>query len=267
MISLLKPTRGTGAYLPDIERESWYIEEDEGMFLSSLALSIPEYMQEAIVEERNSYQEHRRLMSSPVHRGTTGATTVLVTGVPRRTLIMPVAALAEAADTTYPASANATDMKAAALGWIKEATGMTDVEVGALLGVERMTIYRWMRGGSASAESERRIHTVRALLELAQKQHQTPEHLRAWLKTPRNPDWRTPEQVIAAGEFDRARGLAISWPSGKLIQSLGSADLPESLLARTEYRRQAVSEPIEHTQDDEELSALFGLLDDEEESE
>lgn len=100
-----------------------------------------------------------------------------------------------------------------ALAWIKNATGLANARIAELIGVTRQTVHNWSTGSPIEDPNYRQLLTVRDILERAQRRHPTPEQLRTWLDTPRGADAVTPAQLIAAGDFNKARLYAVSMPS------------------------------------------------------
>lgn len=106
----------------------------------------------------------------------------------------------------------------AALQWMKAATGLSDGEIANLLGVSRPTLDAWRRGGKISTRRLRRLYAVHDVLRRAASRLSSPEELRVWLVTPRGADGRTPEDLLRSNEIDRARLLAMSSPSSRLVR-------------------------------------------------
>lgn len=141
-----------------------------------------------------------------------------------------------------------------AVRWIKAATGLSDARVGRLIGVSRQTLTNWDRGAAIAEENLRRLLAVREVLERAATRSPQPEHLRAWLNTPRGIDGRTPAQLLEANEIDRARLLAMATPSARVARpsSWAGRSVPTAFRAGAERRQ----EPLRATHDDE-LAALL----------
>ncbi len=104
-----------------------------------------------------------------------------------------------------------------ALAWMKEATGLSDSHVAALLGVTRQAIVRWRRGEPIAADKRRRVLAVRDVLERAARLHSSVDELGAWLDTPQGTDGRTPGDLLAQGEIDKVRLLAVTHVSGAVV--------------------------------------------------
>lgn len=105
-----------------------------------------------------------------------------------------------------------------ALAWVKEATGFSDSRVAALLGVTRQALVRWRRGEPIAPSKRRHLLAVRDVLERATRLHPSVEELGAWLDTPQEgPDGRTPSDLLAQGDIDKARLLAVTHVSRALI--------------------------------------------------
>lgn len=141
-----------------------------------------------------------------------------------------------------------------AVRWIKVATGLSDARLGSLIGVSRQTLTNWERGAAIAEENLRRLLAVREVLERAATRSPHPEHLRAWLNTPRGIDGRTPAQLLEANEIDRARLLAMAAPSARVARpsSWVGRSVPTAFRAGAERRQ----ELLRATHDDE-LAALL----------
>ena len=136
-----------------------------------------------------------------------------------------------------------------ALRWIKDHTGLPQVHSGLsqdriakLLTVTRQTITNWENGGQISDSNKQRLFAVRAILELAARRYQTNEMLIAWLDTPRGADGRTPAELLGQGEINRARLLAISAPSPKLVRAPEwvKNSIPKAFRVGAEHRQEAL---------------------------
>ncbi len=100
-----------------------------------------------------------------------------------------------------------------AVDWIKDATNLSQERIAKLIGVSRQALNAWERGNAISDPHRRKLLEVRDILERAQSKHPTALQLSVWLDTPRGADGKTPAGVLAEGDFDRARYLAMSVPS------------------------------------------------------
>jgi DNA-binding transcriptional regulator YiaG len=100
-----------------------------------------------------------------------------------------------------------------AVGWIKEATGLSWERVGRLVGVSRQAVNAWRRGAPIADDHRRKLLEVRNVLERAAKRNPRSVGLAAWLDTPRGADARTPADLLEAGEVGKARLLALASPS------------------------------------------------------
>lgn len=101
-----------------------------------------------------------------------------------------------------------------ALAFISERTGLSQEQIGDVLGVTRQTLHNWRRGDPIGDANLRRLLAVRDVLGRAARRYPSPDLLRAWLLTPRGTDGKTPGDLLAAGEIDRARLLAMAPPAG-----------------------------------------------------
>jgi transcriptional regulator with XRE-family HTH domain len=130
-----------------------------------------------------------------------------------------------------------------ALRWIEIATNLSQERIGRLVGVTRQTINNWQNGESIKDPNRRRIFAVRDVLERAAHRYQTREQLTAWLDTPRGADGRTPAELLAANEINRARLLAVSSPSQWLKRPPAWANrpVPNAFRTREEHRQETWS--------------------------
>lgn len=141
-----------------------------------------------------------------------------------------------------------------AILWIKKATSLSQERIGQLIGVTRQTINRWENDEPITDAHRRRLFAVRNVLERAASRHSTPAQLVTWLDTPRGAQGYTPAELLEAGKTDRARLLAISTPSPRLVPPPAWArrPIPEAFRAGAEQRHEAL--PPER---DDELAALI----------
>ena len=129
-----------------------------------------------------------------------------------------------------------------AIKWIEIKTGLSQVRIGQLLGVTRQTINNWERGIPIADSNQRRLLSVRDVLERAMSKHPTPNQLKAWLDTPRGADGRTPAELLSQNEIDKARLLAVTTPSPRLIraQSWIKRPIPEAFRLGAEHYAEAL---------------------------
>ncbi len=129
-----------------------------------------------------------------------------------------------------------------AIQWIENVTGLTQEKIGQLIGVTRQTINWWKRGGRIADDNRKRLFAVREVLERAASHHSNPSQLTAWLDTPRGADGRTPAQLLETNEINRARLLAISTPSPRLVRapSWVNRPIPEAFRAGAEHRQEVL---------------------------
>lgn len=98
-----------------------------------------------------------------------------------------------------------------AVRWLKQATGLSEERLGNLVHATRPTLDKWERdGGPIRAAKLEHLLAVTDVIRRAAARH--PD-LPVWLYTPRGADGRTPADLLQAGEYDRARVLAITTPS------------------------------------------------------
>lgn len=93
----------------------------------------------------------------------------------------------------------------ATLAWAREALGLTDLEIGHALGVDRKTVQRWREHRSApSATHRRQMEKLTQFRHLLETEFRTPLAAQRWLHTP-SPTLagRTPLGVLGEGELDR----------------------------------------------------------------
>ena len=130
-----------------------------------------------------------------------------------------------------------------ALRWIENATDLSQERIGRLVGVTRQTINNWQNGESIKDPNRRRIFAVRDVLERAAHRHPTREQLTAWLDTPSGADGRTPAELLAENEINRARLLAVSSPSQRLkpLPAWMNRPIPNAFRTRAEHRQEAWS--------------------------
>jgi transcriptional regulator with XRE-family HTH domain len=143
----------------------------------------------------------------------------------------------------------------AALAWIREETGLSQQRVAQLVGVSRQTLHLWARGEVITDANRRRIFAVRDVLQRAKKRYKTRVTLVEWLDSPVGREGRTPAELIAAGDIDRARLLAVSTPSSRVAAPLAAASQPTSERSHALREHQYDAMPPDQ---DEELLAQFG---------
>jgi transcriptional regulator with XRE-family HTH domain len=103
------------------------------------------------------------------------------------------------------------------LQWLKLGTGLSYGRIATLLGVSRPTIYAWERDEPITDANRRRLLEIYDVLQRAARIYTTPSQLRHWLDMPSGADALSPAQLIAAGEINRARLLAVSAPSSQVV--------------------------------------------------
>lgn len=138
-----------------------------------------------------------------------------------------------------------------ALEYIKETTGLADDRIAALLGVSRQALDAWRSGKSIKDKNRQRIFAVRDVIERATKRYQTRDQLLAWLDDPRGLDGYTPAKLLAAGEIDRARFLAVAYrsPGLRAPRAWTRQEVARPFRGITEYRDEAVPpEPEDHAE-------------------
>jgi len=114
--------------------------------------------------------------------------------------------------------------------------GLTLSQLERLLGVTRQTVNNWRTGKAIDRLHLETLLAVRDIVERALHRYPSRDDLAAWLVRPRGADGVTPLAAMEAGDFDRARYLAISTPSRvRPIQSLRGRAKP-ALRARNEER-------------------------------
>jgi len=80
------------------------------------------------------------------------------------------------------------------------------------------------------------------VLERAASRYKTKELLVAWLDTPAGADGRTPAELLAENEINRARLLAVSSPSPRLIPPPAwlNRPIPEKFRKGAERRQETL---------------------------
>ncbi len=141
-----------------------------------------------------------------------------------------------------------------AIKWIKETAGLPQEKIGQLVNVRRQTIINWEKGESITDANQQKLLAVRDVLERAARLHPTQAQLKAWLFTPYGADGLTPAQLLEAGEINRARLLAVSSPSPRLVSTPAwvKRPIPEKFLVGAERRQEVLS-----SETDSELSRLI----------
>lgn len=129
-----------------------------------------------------------------------------------------------------------------AVQWIQEVTGLSHERVGELIGVTRQTLHRWERGEVIADGNRRRVFAVRDVLERALELNPSRERLVEWLDSPRGAEALTPFELLAAGKIDRARLLALSVPSPRLVRAPAwvHRPVPRAFRAGAEHRQQVL---------------------------
>ncbi len=143
-----------------------------------------------------------------------------------------------------------------ALAFMQARTALSNEQIAYLLGVSRQTVQNWLRGEPISDTNLSRLLAVRDVLARAARHHPTPETMRLWLLTPRGADGRTPKDVLAAREIDRARLLAMA-PMSPRVSSLPTVlrePTPPSMQIGRESRIEAY--PTERVGNSEDLHTL-----------
>jgi hypothetical protein len=129
-----------------------------------------------------------------------------------------------------------------AIQWIKSVTGLSQTSIGQFIGVTHQTIDEWKKGTPISESNRQCLFAVREVLERAASRHKTRELLIAWLDTPVGGDGRTPAQLLADNEINRARLLAMTSPSPQLVPPPAWANqpIPERFRKGAERRQEAL---------------------------
>lgn len=129
-----------------------------------------------------------------------------------------------------------------AIYWLKEITNLSNERIAQLLGVSRAGLHAWMKNEPIRDTNRQRILAVVEILEQAAKKHRTPAEIVTWLDTPRGAEGRTPAQLLADGQLNRARLLAISSPSARLSRAPEwvRRPVPEAFKAGAEHFPEAL---------------------------
>jgi transcriptional regulator with XRE-family HTH domain len=131
--------------------------------------------------------------------------------------------------------------------WLKQATGLSEERLGILVGVTRPTLDRWEHdGGPIRPANLERLMAVTDIVRRAAARH--PDVV-TWLYTPRGADGRTPASLLQAGEYDRARVLAITTPSPGVRSAAAWASRP--VAPRFAHIVEPRTEPLRPDPDDE----------------
>lgn len=142
-----------------------------------------------------------------------------------------------------------------ALRRIKEATGLSDESIAALVGVTRQSLSNWDRGGTISGPNRRRLLNVLSVIEEAARLHQTPDELAAWLDTPRGAEAVTPARAIKQEDWNKARYLAAAVPPRTLVRppSWVKRRTPARFVTGAEHRQEpyAGEDPLAVAQSEE----------------
>ncbi len=169
--------------------------------------------------------------------------------------------------TTLPLSLPETLPHIEAIQWIRAKTGLSQDRIARLLDVSRQTLYNWEKGEPIADHNRQRLFGVRDVLERATIGYPTQALLVSWLDTPRGADGRTPAQILEANEIDRARLLAITTPSPKLIpaQTWVKRPIPEAFRTSGEDYHEASppEQSGEYMDDEDDGSEEFIILSDE----
>jgi hypothetical protein len=94
---------------------------------------------------------------------------------------------------------------------IEQLTGLKKVRIAEdLMGVTSRAYNAWERGLNMAPQNLKRVLETWDILKRASAGHPGPESLQVWLQTPRGARAERPQELIRAGEFGRARLLAMS---------------------------------------------------------
>jgi DNA-binding transcriptional regulator YiaG len=152
--------------------------------------------------------------------------------------------------------------QAETIRWLREA-GLKVEQLTRVMGVSRQTIYNWEKGARIDSQHLERLMRVREIIERARRHYPMPEDLVSWLVMPWDRDGGSPLDLMAAGDYARARFFAIAAPATRVRPVEALRDRPVAERFRREREMQFRAEPPE---DDEALAALLSLEDDEEEA-
>lgn len=100
-----------------------------------------------------------------------------------------------------------------AVTWIQQHTNLSEERVGAMLGVDRITIRNWKAGLPIKESNLRRVLGTKDVLERAIRHRQGNSQLMAWLETPDIELGVSPGRLLEQGDINRARLLAVMSPS------------------------------------------------------
>lgn len=153
---------------------------------------------------------------------------------------------APAAEKPSPATKSAI---ADALGWIKEATGLPQDRIAAILQVSRQTVYNWENGAPIAPHNMEHLLAVRDVLGRAASRYTSQQDLLVWLYSPRGADSRTAADLLAAGAIGKARLLAFTTPAPRVKPA--ASWTRQSMPDRSAVDREPRTEPFRAEPDDE----------------
>jgi transcriptional regulator with XRE-family HTH domain len=129
--------------------------------------------------------------------------------------------------------------QAMAVTWIRQATKLSQKRIGELVGVRRQSVHAWKANSELSTDHLERLLAVKDVLHRAQRNHPKPRELCAWLLGHPGGAKESPASLLARGEIDRARMLAMLSPTPEL------EPVPAWVGAGTVQRWQEKGEPID----------------------
>jgi hypothetical protein len=125
-------------------------------------------------------------------------------------ITLPVPAIADVVGDQARAEPVALQVPAV-LDEIRQLTGLNKTRIAEdLFGVTKQAYNAWERGLNISDQNLARVLETREVLIRAVARHPGAPNLRVWLQTPRGARAERPGDLLKAGEFGKARMLAIS---------------------------------------------------------
>lgn len=104
-----------------------------------------------------------------------------------------------------------------AINMIGAATELPKASIAKLLNVPVELLTSWQQGDKVPKDVQTHILAVADVLTRARRLHPRASQLRLWLTSPVAPNGQTPEELLLAGQYDRARFYAVTQPSDNLV--------------------------------------------------
>jgi len=127
--------------------------------------------------------------------------------------------------------------QASAIETIKARTELSDIAIGELVSVSRVTVSNWKDGGRITGNHLEKLLHIESIIEIAHQYRPSVDRMRGWLYTPVTSRAVRPYDLLRNGEFDEARMLAtIDLPRVDVAIDKSWWDLP---LSKASVRREA----------------------------